>query len=115
MALLLERERAAREAAEAASLIKDEFLATLSHELRTPLNAIVGWSNLLLSGALEGEKLTRALESIERNARSQTRLIDDLLDVSAIISGKMRLEVRPFRLPPVLEAALDAVRPVAEA
>jgi signal transduction histidine kinase/ActR/RegA family two-component response regulator len=113
--LLLEREREARAAAEQASLIKDEFLATLSHELRTPLNAIVGWSNLLLSGTLEGEKLTRALESIERNARSQTRLIDDLLDVSAIISGKMRLEVRPFRLPAVIEAALDAVRPAAEA
>jgi len=112
---LLEREREARAAAEAASLLKDEFLATLSHELRTPLNAIIGWSSLLLSGKLEGEKLTRALESIERNARSQSRLIDDLLDVSAIISGKMRLEIRPLRLPPVIEAALDAVRPAAEA
>jgi signal transduction histidine kinase/CheY-like chemotaxis protein len=113
--LLLERETAARAAAEAASLTKDEFLATLSHELRTPLNGIVGWASLLRSGTLKGERLARALASIERNARAQARLIDDLLDVSAIISGKMRLEIRPLYLTPVIEAALDAVRPAAEA
>lgn len=112
---LLERERSARAAAEAASLTKDEFLATLSHELRTPLNAIVGWAGLVRSGALQGEKLGRAVETIERNARSLTRLIDDLLDVSAIISGKMSLEMRPLDLGAVLEAALDSVRPTAEA
>jgi signal transduction histidine kinase/ActR/RegA family two-component response regulator len=113
--LLLERETAARAAAEAASLTKDEFLATLSHELRTPLNGIVGWASLLRSGTLKGERLARALASIERNAGAQARLIDDLLDVSAIISGKMRLEIRPLYLTPVIEAALDAVRPAAEA
>jgi len=112
---LLDRERAARVAAEAASLMKDEFLATLSHELRTPLNAIVGWTHLLRSGKLEGERLRRAVETIERNAYAQARLIEDLLDVSAIVSGKMNLEVRPTDLVPVVEAALDAVRPAAEA
>ena len=112
---LLERERAAREAAEAAGLMKDEFLATLSHELRTPLNAIVGWATLLGTGSLQGERLEHALQSIVRNARSQARLIDDLLDVSAIISGKMSLEARVVDLASVIEAALDAVRPAAEA
>jgi signal transduction histidine kinase len=112
---LLERERAAREAAEAASLMKDEFLATLSHELRTPLNAIVGWAALLRAGNLQGDRLRQALESITRNARSQARLIDDLLDVSAIMSGKMSLKGQPVELASVAEAALDAVRPAAEA
>ncbi|MFP5285639.1 MAG: response regulator [Thermoanaerobaculia bacterium] len=113
-ARLLAAEREARAAAEAAGMMKDEFLATLSHELRTPLNAIVGWVRLLRSGSLDPEKTVRALETIERNANSQARLIEDLLDVSAIISGKMGLELRPIRLAPVLEAALDAVRPAAE-
>jgi signal transduction histidine kinase len=113
--MLLDRERAAREAAEAASLIKDEFLATLSHELRTPLNAIVGWAGLLRSKTLQGQRLTLAVESIDRNARFLTRLVDDLLDVSAIISGKMSLQVRPVDLEPVVVAALEAVRPGAEA
>jgi signal transduction histidine kinase len=112
---LLDRERTARAAAEAASLMKDEFLATLSHELRTPLNAIVGWTSLLRSGTLAGERLQRAVETIERNAYAQARLIDDLLDVSAIVSGKMNLEVRPADLAKVAEAALDGVRPAAEA
>ena len=115
MALLLERERTAREAAEAASLMKDEFLATLSHELRTPLNAIVGWAALMRTGTLHGERLEQALESIARNARAQARLIDDLLDVSAIISGKMSLQTRPVDMAAVIEAALDAVRPAAVA
>ncbi len=112
---LLDRERTARAAAEAASLMKDEFLATLSHELRTPLNAIVGWTSLLRSGTLTGERLQRAVETIERNAYAQARLIDDLLDVSAIVSGKMNLEVRPTELAKVVEAALDGVRPAADA
>ena len=115
MAQLLARERAAREAAEAASLMKDEFLATLSHELRTPLNAIVGWAALVRAGGLQGERLDQALESIARNARAQARLIDDLLDVSAIISGKLSLEMRPVDLGAVIEAALDSVRPAAAA
>ncbi|HEX5760798.1 MAG TPA: HAMP domain-containing sensor histidine kinase, partial [Thermoanaerobaculia bacterium] len=114
-ARLLASEREARAAAETASLTKDHFLATLSHELRTPLNAIVGWARLLRAGALQGQKVERALESIERNAHAQARLIDDLLDVSAIISGKMSLELRPVELGPFLDAALDAVRPAAEA
>ncbi|HJX29942.1 MAG TPA: response regulator [Thermoanaerobaculia bacterium] len=112
---ILEREREARAAAEAASVTKDEFLATLSHELRTPLNAIVGWAALLRSNTLQGQKLARAVASIERNARSLTRLIDDLLDVSAIISGKMSMEMLPLDLVSVLEASLDAIRPTAEA
>ncbi|HSK78183.1 MAG TPA: ATP-binding protein [Thermoanaerobaculia bacterium] len=112
---LLAAEREARAAAEAAGVMKDEFLATLSHELRTPLNAIVGWARLLRSGTLDAERTARALETIERNAHSQSRLIEDLLDVSSIISGKMSLEVRPIQLAPVLDAALDAVRPAAEA
>lgn len=115
MARLLERERAAREAAEAASLMKDEFLATLSHELRTPLNAIVGWASLMRTGSLEGARLQQALDSIVRNARAQARLIDDLLDVSAIISGKMSLEMRPVDLGTIVKAALDSVRPTAAA
>jgi signal transduction histidine kinase len=112
---LLESEREARAAAEAASVTKDEFLATLSHELRTPLNAIVGWTEMLRSGALQGERLDRGVESIARNARVLSRLIDDLLDVSAIMSGKTSLELRPLDLTPVVDAALDAVRPAAEA
>jgi signal transduction histidine kinase len=113
-ALRLEREREARAAAESASRMKDEFLAILSHELRTPLNAIVGWAALLRNGGLEGERFARAIESIERNARAQSRLIEDLLDVSAIIFGKLSLETRPIDLVPVVEAALDVVRPAAE-
>jgi signal transduction histidine kinase len=112
---LLDREREARLAAEAASLMKDEFLATLSHELRTPLNAIVGWTRLLKTGSLEGEKLRRAVETIERNAFAQARLIEGLLDISAIVSGKMTLDVRPVDLAPVVEAALESVRPAADA
>jgi signal transduction histidine kinase len=96
-------------------VIKDEFLATLSHELRTPLNAIVGWAGLLRSGALDGERLTDAVERIERNSRALTRLVDDMLDVSAIISGKMSLKVRPLDPAAVVAAALEAVRPAAEA
>jgi PAS domain S-box-containing protein len=110
-----EREQRARAAAEAASRAKDEFMALLSHELRTPLNAVYGWARMLSTGALEGEVATRALDAIVRNARAQVQLIDDMLDISRIVAGKMRLEVRPVDLKAVIEAALDAVRPAADA
>ncbi|MFN2481132.1 MAG: ATP-binding protein, partial [Pyrinomonadaceae bacterium] len=93
--------------------LKDEFLATLSHELRTPLTAILGWAGLLRSVKLDAETAAGALETIERNARSQKQLIDDLLDASRIITGKLRLEARPTRLAPVVEAAVESVRPAA--
>jgi len=97
-----------------ASLAKDEFLATMSHELRTPLNAIVGWSNLLRNGAVAGPQIPKALETIERNARIQARLIDDMLDLARIEQGKLVLSVGPTEMVRVVEAALDAVRPAAE-
>src|SRR5262245_26854130 len=109
------REQRARAAAEAASRAKDEFMALLSHELRTPLNAVYGWARMLSTGALEGEAATRALDAIVRNAQAQVQLIDDMLDISRIVAGKMRLEVRPVDLKAVIEAALDAVRPAADA
>ena len=112
---LLVREQEARAEAEAANRIKDEFLTTLSHELRTPLTSIIGWAGLLQGGGVRGEMQAQALESIERNARSQARLIDDLLDVSRIIAGKLRLETRQLDLGAVVEAALDVVRPAAAA
>jgi signal transduction histidine kinase/DNA-binding response OmpR family regulator len=114
-ARLLEREQQARAAAEAASRAKEEFLAVLSHELRTPLNAVYGWARMLRSGQIEGEAVTRALDVIMRNANAQVQLIDDMLDVSRIITGKMRLDVRPVDLEAVVEAAVDVVRPAAEA
>jgi PAS domain S-box-containing protein/excisionase family DNA binding protein len=104
----------AEELAEA-NRIKDEFLATLSHELRTPLTSILGWAHLLEAGNLNEETSTRALEAIQRNAKAQAQLIEDLLDVSRVITGKLRLEVRPITLASVIEAAVDAVRPAAEA
>jgi len=109
-----EREKAARAAAEHAGRLKDEFLATLSHELRTPLNAILGWTHLLRTSSGDRERVERGIEVIERNARVQTQLISDLLDISRIISGKMRLEVQQVELPAVLAAALEAVRPAAD-
>ncbi|QRK13759.1 response regulator [Archangium violaceum] len=112
---LLARERQARQEAEAASRMKDEFLSTLSHELRTPLTAILGWAQLLRTRDMPEDKRQRALETIERNARAQTQLIEDLLDISRIVAGKLRLDVRPLEPLPILEAALDAVRPAAEA
>lgn len=98
-----------------ANRIKDEFLATLSHELRTPLNAILGWSQLLRQRQLPPIAIDRALEVIERNAKLQTQLIDDLLDVSRIITGKLRLETHPVELVPIIEAAIDAMHPAAAA
>src|SRR6185312_16401576 len=115
LAKLLLRERAARAQAEEANRLKDEFLATVSHELRTPLNAIVGWSHLLRANKFDEATTVRAMETIERNAKSQTRIIEDILDVSRIITGKLRLDFRLIELAPIIEAALDAVRPTAEA
>jgi PAS domain S-box-containing protein len=112
-ARLLVREQAAREEAEAASRAKDEFLAIVSHELRTPLNAMYGWVMLLRSGKLDAATSRRGLEVIERNLMLQTQLIEDLLDVSRIISGKLRLEIRSVDLASVIEAAIETVGPAA--
>ncbi|HET6862254.1 MAG TPA: ATP-binding protein, partial [Pyrinomonadaceae bacterium] len=112
---LLLRERDARKQAEEADRLKDEFLATLSHELRTPLTSILGWASMIRSGEVEGATANRAIETIERNARSQARLIDDLLDVSRIITGNLRLDLHPLHIGPIVEAALDALRPTASA
>jgi signal transduction histidine kinase/DNA-binding response OmpR family regulator len=114
-ARLLIREQAARAEAERANRTKDEFLATLSHELRTPLTAILGWTHLIRGGNLDDSMLGRALETIERNARSQSQLIDDLLDVSRIITGKLSLDFHPVELAAIIEATIDTVRPMAEA
>lgn len=105
----------ARHGAELANRTKDEFLATLSHELRTPLTAILGWCQLLTRGKRTEAEIARGLERIESSAQAQTRLISDLLDVSRIVSGKLRLEVQPLDLEPVIEAAIEAIRPAAEA
>jgi PAS domain S-box-containing protein len=113
--LQLAREQVARTDAEAASRAKDEFLATVSHELRTPLNAILGWGRLLRTSKLNEESFARGLETIERNARLQVQLIDDLLDVSRIISGKLRLTVMPVELSSIIESAVDSIRPAADA
>src|SRR6201991_1007136 len=113
-AALLVRERNARRQAEEADRLKDEFLATLSHELRTPLTSILGWASMIRNGEVEGPNAARAIETIERNARSQARLIDDLLDVSRIITGNLRLDLHPLNLAPIVEAALDALRPTAD-
>jgi signal transduction histidine kinase/ActR/RegA family two-component response regulator len=112
---LLLREQQARQEAEAASRAKDEFLGLLSHELRTPLNAILGWTRLLRTGNLTGEAFTRAIETIDRNASLQARLIEDMLDVSRIISGKLRLDAQPVDLTAVIHAAVDTSRPAADA
>lgn len=112
---LLRKERAARKEAESASLLKDEFLANLSHELRTPLNAIVGWTHILRSRGYEDEELTHGLSVIERNSRVQAQLIEDLLDMSRIISGKTRLDVQQVDLHDVVTAAAASVRHSADA
>ncbi|OKH37870.1 hypothetical protein NIES2119_12025 [[Phormidium ambiguum] IAM M-71] len=98
-----------------ANKTKDEFLAMLSHELRSPLNAIIGWLSLLRSRKFDAATTTRALETVERNARTQARLIEDLLDVSRILQGKLRLTLRPVTLLPIIETAVETVRPTAEA
>lgn len=114
-ARLLEQERHALTESENAHRLKDEFLATLSHELRTPLTAILGWSNMLRSNSFDKEATENALETIARNARAQVQLIDDLLDVSRIITGKLRLDVRAVDLPAVVRAAADTLRPASQA
>ena len=113
--LLAETLREARDKAEQSTRLKDEFLATVSHELRTPLNAILGWSRLLQGGAIGPEKAVQAIDSIARNATAQNQLIDDLLDVSRIIAGQLRLDVDWVDVNQVLSAAIDVVRPAAEA
>ncbi|HEY3027935.1 MAG TPA: MASE1 domain-containing protein [Pyrinomonadaceae bacterium] len=114
-AKLLQLEHAARNEAEEANRIKDDFLATLSHELRTPLTAMLGWLGMMRGQRLDESTSAYAFEAVERNARMQAQLIEDLVDVSRIVSGKLKLNVRPMDLTPVVEAAVDAVRPVAEA
>jgi signal transduction histidine kinase len=114
-ARLLDSERAARQEAEKANRLKDEFLATLSHELRTPLNAIVGWATILRAKPADAELAARAVAVIERNARSQKQLIEDILDVSRVVTGKLRLSIAPMDVCSVLEGALESVRPSAEA
>jgi signal transduction histidine kinase len=95
--------------------LKEEFLATVSHELRTPLNAVVGWSRLLNSGQLDADGARHAVEVIERNAASQRQIIEDLLDVSRIVAGKLRISTQPVDLLLIIHAAIDAVQPAAEA
>jgi PAS domain S-box-containing protein len=112
-ARLLESERAARSEAEKANRMKDEFLATLSHELRTPLNAVLGWANTLRASHPRPEELAEGLETIERNARAQAQLIDDLLDMSRIVSGKVRLDVQRLDLPTIIATSVETVRPSA--
>jgi len=111
----IDREQHALERAETLGRIKDEFLATVSHELRNPLNAIMGWSHLLRSGNLDESRRAQALETIERNARLQTALIDDILDLSRIVRGKVSLNFKAVSLAVVVDAAISAIRPTADA
>ena len=109
------QEQIARRTAEETSRLKDDFLAMVSHELRNPLNSIVGWAGLLRSGKLEEKMSARAVEAITRAAQAQDQIINDLLDVSRIISGRLRLDIRPLQLVDVLETAIDTLRPAADA
>lgn len=113
--VLLEREQVARAHAESVNRMKDEFLATLSHELRTPLNAILGWAHLLTSGKADASMTERAIGVIRNNAMAQSQLIEDILDVSRVIGGKLRLSLAPVQLRHVIDAALDSVSPAAAA
>lgn len=110
----LSREQIARSQAETANRMKDEFLATVSHELRTPLNAIIGWSHMLRGGKLDESTIARAIETIERNAKSQAQLVEDILDVSRVITGKLRLNIAPVDVASVINAAIDSVQLAAE-
>ena len=101
--------------AEAANRLKDEFLATLSHELRTPLNSVLGWARLLASGKLDPAQTARAIQAIERAGWAQSRLIEDLLDVSRIVAGTLELTIRPTALQPLVEAAVESLRSAADA
>ena len=117
---IFERKRAEEEShrlyreATAANNSKDEFLAIVSHELRAPLNSILGWARLLQTNQIDAEQTAKALETIERSARSQAQLIDDLLDVSRIITGKLRLDVRPVEIVALIESAIETIRPTSD-
>ena len=115
IARLLAAERAARQEVEVASRTKDEFLATLSHELRTPLTAMLGWLTILRSHKLDEKTTQHAIETIERNAKAQAQLIEDLVDISRIVGGKLSLQVGPIELYPVIDAAVEVVKPAADA
>lgn len=115
LAQLLAQEQSARTAAEAANSAKDEFLSMLSHELRNPLNSLLGWSQLLRRPNVEPAKLTKGLEAIERSAKAQSKLIEDLLDISRITSGKLRLNAHPIRIKSIIEAAIEVVQVSADA
>jgi len=112
---LLKLERTAREAAEESNRLKDEFLATVSHELRTPLTAILGWSRMLEGGTLDDAVTQQAVETIWRNAKAQAQIVDDILDVSRIITGNLYLDLHPLEVVPVVESAINVVRPTADA
>ncbi|MDB9529111.1 response regulator [Oscillatoria sp. CS-180] len=112
---LLQQESSAREAAESANRIKDEFLAVLSHELRTPLNAIVGWIQLIQRGDLKPETFQRALDTIERNATAQTQLIEDLLDLSRIVRGQVSLNIQPVNVAELIQSTVESLRPATSA
>lgn len=114
-ARILAREQEARKEAEEANRAKDEFLSTISHELRTPLASMLGWARMLRTGTLDEITTARALESIERNAKLQAQLVDDILDVSRIITGRLRLDVLPVELAPIIKGVVEIVRPAAEA
>jgi signal transduction histidine kinase/CheY-like chemotaxis protein len=112
---LLRLERTAREAAEESNRLKDEFLATVSHELRTPLTAILGWARLLEDGSLDGPLAQQAIDTIWRNARAQAQIVDDILDVSRIITGNLYIDLHPIEVVPVVQNAINVVRPTADA
>ena len=112
---LIKAEQQARKVAEEASLAKDEFVAQISHELRSPLNSILGWATMLRSGQVEEKEVSRGLEVIERNARLQIRLVEDLLDISRAVKGQIHLNVQPVEIGEVIDAALDSIRPAAHA
>ena len=114
-ARLFELTQQERRRAEEASRAKDELLGVTSHELRTPLNAILGWVRMLRSGHLSEDKRERALETIERNAKIQVQLVEDLLDFNRVITGKLRLALAPLEPAEVVEAAVDVIRPAADA
>src|SRR5262249_3927569 len=112
---LLLQEKRAREEAETANRMKDEFLATISHELRTPLTAILGWATMLTRGSVSEFQTRRALQVIEQSAKSQAGLVDDILDTSRIITGRLKLDAHPLEIETVFQAAIDVIRPSAEA
>ncbi len=114
-ARLFDAVQKARESAEIANQLKDEFLATVSHELRTPLNAVLGWTSLLRSTNMDAARRAKALETIERNAKLQQKIVEDILDVSRIIAGQLRLDREPMPFRPIVEAAVESIRPMAAA